>query len=194
MNYDATRKTLLQRVKNRKDEKSWEEFVQFYKPYIYRVVSNMLKGHHDCEDVVQRTLVTCWDKLPEYEYNPDKSRFRTWICSIARNYTLKFFRDSGRYQNKLDNFQELENGLSEPEVNKIAEKEWKLYISNLAWTNIEKEFEGNALDCFMMMSDGLSASLVAEKLGLTVGSVYVLKKRVTEKLYREINRLDRELS
>ena len=194
MTFDATRKTLLQRVKNRKDEQSWEEFMRFYKPYIYRVVNNMLKGHHDVEDIVQRTLVTCWDKLPEYEYNPDKSRFRTWICSIARNYTLKFFRDSGRYQDKLENFQDLEDGLREPEVNKLAEKEWKLYISNLAWENIKNEFEGNALDCFMMMSDGLSAALVAEKLGLTVGSVYILKKRVTDKLYREINRLDRELN
>jgi DNA-binding CsgD family transcriptional regulator len=46
----------------------------------------------------------------------------------------------------------------------------------------------------MMMSDGLSAALVAEKLEITVGSVYTLKKRVTDKLYREINRLDRELN
>ena len=189
---------LFHLAKDEQGDEAWAQIVGHYRGqlagFVRARLSQRLREFVDVEDIVQRTLVTCWDKLPEYEYNPDKSRFRTWICSIARNYTLKFFRDSGRYQDKLDNFQDLENGLREPEVNKLAEKEWKLYISNLAWENIKNEFEGNALDCFIMMSDGLSAALVAEKLGLTVGSVYILKKRVTDKLYREINRLDRELN
>lgn len=195
MDFDATRATLLMRVKNRKDQQSWDEFVHYYKPYIYRVIKNAISGHHDCEDLVQKTLVTCWEKLPEYEYDPERSKFRTWICTIARNYVLKFYRDTGRYNNKIDNFGENSpDTLSEPEIEKLAEKEWQLYISNMAWENIKSQFDGKALECFMMMSDGLSAAIVAEKLGLTVGSVYVLKKRVTEKLYREINRLDQDLN
>lgn len=195
MEFDATRKTLLMRVKNRKDQQSWDEFVHYYKPYIYRVIKNAITSHHDCEDLVQKTLVTCWEKLPEYEYDPQRSKFRTWICTIARNYVMKFYRDTGRYSDKIDNFGgEVGDQLSEPEIEKIAEKEWQLYISNLAWKNISNDFDGNALECFMMMSEGLSAAAVSEKLGITVGSVYVLKKRVTEKLYREINRLDRDLN
>jgi RNA polymerase sigma factor (sigma-70 family) len=194
MPHDPTRETLIQRVKTHIDQKSWEEFIHYYKPYLFRVVKNMVDGHHDCEDIVQKALLACWEKLPEYKYNPQKSRFRTWLCAIARNHTLKFFRDSGRYQNKMGNLHALENEPATPEVLKNEELEWKLYISNLAWENIKNDFEGKALDCFMMVSEGIPTDNIAQKLNISPGSVYVLKKRVTERLYREINRLDRDLT
>ncbi len=95
---------------------------------------------------------------------------------------------------KLDNFKANTEDEIVSELSKQENREWKLYISNLAWNNIKADFEGKALECFMLMSDGLSANSVAEKLNISPGSVYVLKKRVTEKLYREINRLDRDLN
>ncbi len=193
MEFHPTSATLIQRVKNRIDEQSWEEFVHYYKPFIFRVVRISVDGHHDCEDLVQKILLTCWEKLPDFEYRPGESRFRTWLCVIARNLTLRFLRDSGRYNNKINSL-EPETEEAKSEVARKEEDEWQLYISNLAWQNIKENFEGNALDCFMLMSEGLSANSVAEKLKISPGSVYVLKKRVTEKLYREINRLDRELS
>lgn len=194
MAFDSTNETLIQRVKNRIDQKSWNEFTNYYKPYLYRVVDNIISSHHDTEDLVQKVLLACWEKIPDYSYSPEKSRFRTWLCAIARNMSLKFLRDSGRYQSKLDNLQANNEDEMTNELLKVEEKEWKLYISNLAWKNIQNDFEGNALECFLLMSEGLSANHIAEKLGISPGSVYVLKKRVTEKLYREINRLDRDLS
>ena len=192
MDFHSTSETLIQRVKKRIDQKSWEEFVHYYKPFIYRVVKVSIQGHHDCEDLVQKILLTCWEKLPDFEYRPGESRFRTWLCVIARNMIMRFVRDAGRYNNRINNLEEAQEETN-AEILRIEEEEWQLYISNMAWENIKKDFEGNALDCFMMMSEGLSANSVAEKLDISPGSVYVLKKRVAEKLYREINRLDREL-
>ena len=53
----STRQTLLVRVQNQSDEKSWEEFAGYYRRYIYMVARNMRLSHHDAEDVLQRTLL-----------------------------------------------------------------------------------------------------------------------------------------
>ena len=176
MTFDSTSETLIQRVKNRIDQKSWEEFVSFYKPYLFAVINNTINNHHDSEDLVQRALLPAGKKIPEYIYTPGKSRFRSWLCSKARNYSLNYLRDNGRYLAKLDNFKADTEEEIVSELAKLEDREWKLYISSLAWENIKADFEGKALDCFMLMSDGMSANLVADKLQISPGSVYVLKK------------------
>ena len=44
----------------------------------------------DAEDILQETLVKIWAGLPNFEYKPGKHRFRSWLCTVARN-TLRNF-------------------------------------------------------------------------------------------------------
>ena len=79
-----TRVTLLMRVKNQHDDKSWEDFVFYYKKkFIYIICRKMGLNHHDGEEVVQKVLLKLWDKLPEFEYDQG-SRFRGW--ALYRNW------------------------------------------------------------------------------------------------------------
>ena len=68
----STRQTLLQRLKNQQDDRSWEEFVFYYQRYIYAIISNMNLPHHDCEDLVQAVLLKAWKILPGFQYDPGK--------------------------------------------------------------------------------------------------------------------------
>ena len=52
-----TRQTLLERIRDKHDESSWEDFVYYYKQYIYVVVRSMNLNHHDAEEIVQMVLV-----------------------------------------------------------------------------------------------------------------------------------------
>ena len=59
----ATRKTLLFKIKNHHDQKSWDDFILVYRRYIYMVARNMNLSHHDSEDITQRTLMVLWQKI-----------------------------------------------------------------------------------------------------------------------------------
>ena len=80
-----------------------------------------------------------------------------------------------------------------PEVEALAQKEWELYLPELALKNISGSFDRRTIQAFTMMSRGIPVNEIAAKLGIAESSVYVYKKRVKEKLVEEIARLQKEL-
>ena len=64
-----TRETLLEKIRNRHDEASWEDFVFYYRQYVYIIWRGMNVNHHDSEEIVQKVMMKACDKLPELEYD-----------------------------------------------------------------------------------------------------------------------------
>ncbi|EDM28356.1 probable RNA polymerase sigma-H factor [Lentisphaera araneosa HTCC2155] len=194
-----TRHTLIAKIRNQHDDHSWEDFVYFYQRYIYVVIAKMGVNNQDVEDLVQRVLLALWEKLPSFEYEPNKCKFRTWMNQITRNTVIAYFRKQKRYKNDLDRaasirLNEEDPEQSEPEVYNMAEKEWKLHVSNLAWENIKDDFKGKAAQVFLAFSEGKEIEQICLDLDIKKNTAYVLKNRVQDKLYKEIRRLDDELS
>ena len=187
-----TNASLIQRARDQQDETSWEEFFRYYRPYIFAICLKMNVNYHDCEDLVQKILLALWEKLPDFEYSPEKSRFRTWLSKVVRNHVLNHFKKENSLQKKHDNVPE-SSEYDLPTVEAMAEEEWKHYISNLAWENVKGDFTEKTQRCFELLSDGHSPAKVAEEVGIDQSTVYVHKKRILERLYREIVRLDRDL-
>ena len=194
-----TRHTLIAKIRNQHDDHSWEDFVYFYQRYIYVVIAKMGVNNQDVDDLVQRVLLALWEKLPSFEYEPNKCKFRTWMNQITRNTVIAYFRKQKRYKNDLDRaasirLNEEDPEQSEPEVYNMAEKEWKLHVSNLAWENIKDDFKGKAAQVFLAFSEGTEIEQICLDLDIKKNTAYVLKNRVQDKLYKEIRRLDDELS
>ena len=68
-----TRQTLLQKIKDVQNEDSWNEFVEIYRPHIYVIIKNLGVRTDEIEDHVQSTMVICWQKLPDFHYEPDSA-------------------------------------------------------------------------------------------------------------------------
>jgi len=194
-----TRETLLFRVKNQRDDKSWNEFVGYYKNYIYIVARNMNLVHHDAEDILQRVLLKLWEKLPEFEYNTQRGSFRSFLCTIIRNMAIDFIKKKSRMLNTIDGDEKntLKKYLDEvslPEIEKIAEKEWKLFLANTAWEKVEPTLTDKVKNAYMMLLKGKSLDDVASTLDIQKNTVYVYKLRVIEKIQREIKLIEQDLS
>ncbi len=190
-----TRQTLLERLKKLKDNHSWEDFVLYYKGYIFAVIHGMGLNNLDAEDLSQKVLLKLWKNLPEYEYRPGNCKFRTWLCTVIRSEVYSWYRSQQSQKKKLENFQinlTDEEGCL-PEIEKIAQQEWKEHIGKLAWDNVKKAFSQNVIDAFLMYSEGKSTKEIAEVLQMEENTVNVYKKRVREKLCKEINLLDDDL-
>ncbi|MCM8530537.1 MAG: sigma-70 family RNA polymerase sigma factor [Lentisphaeraceae bacterium] len=193
-----TRLTLIQKISQTQDENSWEEFVHYYKRYLYVVVRNMNISHHDTEELIQTVMLKVWDKLKDFQYHPSKGKFRYWLCTIARNSVVDFIRRSQSQQRRRDGLkQEKEvdnlNNIELPAVEEIAEREWQNYIANLALESTKKQFNEKHVNCFLLYSEGKTIAEVAEALSLSENSVYIYKAKVQESIVREMKRLDHEI-
>ena len=190
-----TRQTLIAKIKNQHDDKSWEDFVFFYERYIYLVIKNLGVQESDIQDLVQKVLLNLWEKLPTFQYQPGKCKFRTWMTTVIRNIVYNYFRTSNRYSKRLNNAaNQVDDEPEMPDIYKVAEENWKDHISNLAWENIKDSLSDINRQCFLLYAEGRQAEEVAELTEQKLNTVYVIRKRVIEKLSREIRRLEDELS
>ena len=187
-----TRQTLLNKIKNQYDDKAWNEFISFYRPYIYRIIQNHYKINNiDREDVIQEVLLVSWKKLPDFEYSSEKGRFRSWLGRVTTNTALAFFRKNNKEVALTETEEFLqENQATPPEIEKVYQQEWERHITDSAWTNISTMFDEKVLEAFQRLSKGEEGKDVAESLGLSINSVYVYKKRVLAAFQKEIAYLD----
>ncbi|MCH2206262.1 MAG: sigma-70 family RNA polymerase sigma factor [Lentisphaerales bacterium] len=193
-----TRQTLLAKIKDNRDDNSWEDFSFYYSQYIYNIVRRMKLGHHDAEDLVQMILLKLWNKMPDFEYKPGKGAFRGWLCRVTQNETKNYLRSKNKHVDREneDNNKPLAEGdyaVSLPEIEEISKKEWQVYVTNLAWRNVKNEFNENVQRAFVELYSEKSSREVADTLGLELNTVNVYKQRVRKRMLQEIKRLRREL-
>ena len=191
---NQTRQTLIERLRDKYDQESWQTFTQIYQRYIYVVIRRMNVSHSETEDLVQEILFKIWNKLPEFDYNPNKARFRTWLSTVVKNRVITYIRSSQSHSNKIDKAsQEPRKNYSDHDIDDIMHKEWESYITNMAMNRIKQNFPGQAIEVFEMTLEGKSVSDIAQELGLKENSVYKSKNRVKARLIEEIKALRQDL-
>ena len=194
-----TNPTLLQRVKNLYDDSSWDEFNKYYNPYIMMVVKSLKISHTHAEEITQMIMIKIWKSIPKFNYDPNKGNFRGWIRTITVNTVRNYVVTKAYKQVSLDKINETgdhseitENYL-ESAIEKIADREWENYICKMAWENIQHHYREKVKLVFDELYKGTDCSIIAEKLDLKRNTVYKYRKRIHEKLFKEIRRLNREL-
>ena len=189
-----TRQTLLQKIKANHDDRSWEDFVYYYRAYVLMLIKGMGLDHHTAEDISQQVMIKTWKKLPDFDYNPKRCLFRTWLSRVVKNTVLDYLKSkAGRMNNasvELNDFEEI----IQPDIEKLADQEWKTYITDLAWSNVRPHFKDNVIETFLELRKGGEINAIAGKMGIQENTVYVYRKRVENALAKEIVRLDKELS
>ncbi len=193
-NSQETSYTLLQRALDCGDSEAWEHLVEHYRRFIYYVLYNLNVAQSDVDDITQQVLICLAKDLPGYDRS--KSRFRTWLSAVIRNTAVSHFRKQKSQQRRVEGLRDqmsFDNLNQSTEVDAYIEKEWASYIATQAMNRVKKVFQGQAIDVFQLSLDGLGASEIAEKTGLTISTVYTLKKRVKKRLYLEILDLTSDL-
>jgi RNA polymerase sigma factor (sigma-70 family) len=193
-----TRETLLGRVRDPRDENAWQEFCDYYRQYVYNLARRMGLNHHDAEEVLQNVSLNLWKKLPEFDYDPERGRFRGWLCTVTGNEVRMLVRKRNAGLDALDDERKralrayLEGVMQSPTAD-LVEEEWATYIASRAWANIRDRFGETVREAFESLSRGEEARGVAERLDLSVASVHVYRKRVQDALGSEVARLKMEL-
>ena len=184
-----TRLTLIERLQKSPCDKSWEDFVRTYEKYIYAIILKMGVPYEESKDVMQSVLLDAWKALPKFEYREGKSRFRSWLSVITKHAACRFYR---KYSEPVEASAAVEK-ITEPEVEKIAEEEWKVFIARKAFENIKCLFSDQVLEIFLCTSKNMKDKEIAEQYSISESSVRVYKMRVQKAVQKEIIRLNRDI-
>jgi len=76
-----THASLLIRVRNHQDHHAWEQFTRRYDPMIRRWCRRWFRSEMD--DQVQEVFVKLVRAMPDFEYRPDRGRFRGWLKTLT---------------------------------------------------------------------------------------------------------------
>jgi len=71
------------------NKKAIEKFYNEYKKPLLSFVRKRVKNNRDAQDIVQETLVSGINSLPNFNF---KSSLFSWLCAIAKHETVDFYR------------------------------------------------------------------------------------------------------
>jgi len=97
-----TRQTLLMKLKDQRDDQAWNDFYETYYRYIRAILWNMNMAEADANDILQSVMLKIWNKLPEFDYEKSKGKFRNWISIITANTAKNYIRSENRLYNCLN--------------------------------------------------------------------------------------------
>ena len=191
-----TRDSLLRRARDPKDEQAWEEFVLYYKTFIFILLRQMRIPRQDCADLTQTVLVKIWKKLATFD--SEKAKFRTWLSALIRNSVINHWdvvrRRNRREEKYGEAVAEPPPGLpSSPEFDTIYQREWEAYVANLAMKNIRSEFKEQPIRIFEMALKNRSTAEISEALNVNASTVTRSRNKVRDRLIQEVRRLRDEL-
>ncbi len=189
-----TRKTLIDRIRSTNSELAWAEYVSYYKGYIYALLRGMNIPADDCDDLLQVILVKCWKHLPQFDYNPGRCKFRSWLTVMVRNTVRDHLKSRAHKRRQLEtDIDPLADSLqfqSVDSVDKSAEKEWRIHVAVLAWETVRKEFKDTVVESFVRRANGEKINDIAESMNIAPSSVSTYEKRVKRAMAKEIIRLE----
>jgi RNA polymerase sigma-70 factor (ECF subfamily) len=204
-----TRLSLLERLRDLDDHRSWQEFFDTYWKLIYLAAVKNGLSNADAEDVVQETIIGIARKMENFRYQPEVCSFKGWLMVVTRRRIIDHLR---RGQPARYSFVPLANDtavaaedvavpVDPPALDPTAERafedlweqEWKTNLLDAAMERIKRKVAPEHYQIFYLHSvKGMSARDVGELLGASVAKVYVVRHRVSRMIKNEVRALERK--
>lgn len=194
MDQSLTSVSLLLRIgRNRNDETAWREFVDRYGSRIYGWCIHRKLPPADAEDVTQNVLMRLAQKLEQFEYDSSQS-FRGWLRRMTENAITDYVRARKKDLAKGGTSvillmageparTELADHLAEAfdlELLDEAKSRVRMRVNESRWKSWD-----------LTANQNLTGKEVAQRLGISVGTVYANKNQVQKLIREEIECLER---
>ena len=180
-----TRLTLIVRLKDRDDQAAWGEFLEIYRPLVYRLAVAKGLQHADAEDVAQQVFGSVARAVDRWQPDEGRARFRTWLTTIARHAILNVLsrRAPDRASGETAERELLAGQAAATADSELLLAESRREIFQWAARRVRDEFEPQTWDAFWLTAvEGREVSEAAARTGKSAGSVYAARSRVMKRL------------
>lgn len=188
-----TRESLVVRLKDQADDIAWREFLEIYRPLMFRVAKNHGLQDADAEDVVQQALIAIMGAIGRWQKTDRVGGFRAWLVTITKNLLINFIaRRKLRPVGGTSFALLLEQQPAVDELSRsFVEDEYRAELFRWAAEQVRSEFRPVSWEAFWRTAVcGERIADVAKALKLSVGSVYAARSRVVARIKRRVQQFE----
>ena len=200
-----TRSSLLRRIKDPQDERSWQEFYDVYSKLVFSFALKAGLTKDESEEVVQETMIAAAKHLPEFRYDPKVCSFKTWLLNLSRWRVVDQLRKRrtpwspgvGSAHAAADDSSRTGTIESVPDpsgerLEAIWDEEWRTTLLDAALARVKGRVDARHWQIFEACAlKEWPVKEVAQAFGVSAGRVYLTKHRVSVLLKKERKRLER---
>lgn len=177
----TTSGSLLERLRNPKEQDAWNRFTELYTPLLYYWLRRLGLAENDAADLVQEVFVVLVAKLPTFEYRRDGT-FRGWL----RTLTINKYREVQR-RKKLPIVDGLMDVAAKEGPSQLEEAEYRHHLVRQLLHILKDEFPPSTWQLFEAnVIAGQDPRQVATRFRVGVGTVYAAKSKVLARLREEL--------
>jgi RNA polymerase sigma factor (sigma-70 family) len=193
-----TRPTLLFRLRDWRDNPSWNEFYHLYHQFVFHCARRSGLGHADAKEVTQDVFKRVAEKIGEFESDPIRGSFRGWLLNLTRWRITDKFRarkphekqEPSHSRHDPDHTATVERIEAAEKNESVWEEEWQLSLLEAALARLARKVPAKHLQIFdLYRRQDWPVLRVARELAISPATVYVVSHRLTKQLKAEIKLL-----
>lgn len=194
---NATRKSLVERLRNWEDQRNWQEFFETYWRLIYGVARQSGLTDAESQDVVQETVITVAKNITKYER--EAGSFKGWLLHITRWRIADQFRKRapataqsptrGTASRETATIERVPDGF---DIRTTWDHEWQQHVFQAALERVKRRVDAKhyqIFDCLVVKQ--WPAAKVAASLSVSLAQVYIVKHRLAAQLKKEVALLEK---
>lgn len=166
---------------------AWERFQRRYEPAIADWCRARGLQHACALDVTQEVLIKLFARMPLYQHDPERGRFRHWLTRVVKNTLVDYLRRRDRQLDAaiVGGPEALDSLQSDAAVDDLS-----MHLEQAATSAVEaclkrvrRDFEDTTWRAFEAVTlHQRPVEAVARELGLTIPAIYAAKYRVMKAL------------
>ncbi len=181
MAWATTHPSLLERLRDGSDDAAWADFDRRYGELIIRYCRGRGLSLADAEDVRQIALMNFAKAAKNFEYSPQRGRFRSYLGQVVRSAICRHCRRPDRTPVALDNGV-LSSIIGEEPGDEMWEREWVRHHLRVAMQTIRSAYAPQSVEVFDRLLAGRSTRDVAREMEMSEEAVHKVKQRIRNRL------------
>lgn len=163
-----------------------------FAPIVYRWCRRSGIAEADAPDVVQDVFATVARRVRDFERRREEGSFRAWLATITRSRVLDFLRRESKHPTPAGGTDALNQlqGIPDDIDSSICLDSIESPLAKRVMEMARTEFEEVTWRAFWMTTiESLSPAITAERLQISLASVYQARTRVLRKLRQRMAEL-----
>lgn len=196
-----TRQSLLGRLKDWEDERSWRDFFETYWRLIYGTARKGGLSDAEAQEVVQETVIAVAKQMKEFKYDPAVGSFKGWLKLITRRRIADQYRKRKPHEvgfpsadaerSSARAMDQIPDGAGDP-ADAAWEADWQQSLLDRAVEIVRTQVSPRQYQIFdLYVLRQWPASQVAASLDISTAQVHLAKHRVQSQIKKEARRLEK---